>query len=60
MQPWDVVPPEPAEFLRTVCLGPYVDRLPAELRDPYIADVLALEDDPLVLDYVRLNIEARL
>jgi trans-aconitate 2-methyltransferase len=59
LQPWDIVPPEPAEFLRTVCLGPYVDRLPAELRDPYIADVLALEDDPPVLGYVRLNIEAR-
>jgi trans-aconitate 2-methyltransferase len=59
LQPWDIAPPEPAEFLRTVCLGPYVDRLPAQLRDPYVADVLALEDDPLVLGYVRLNIEAR-
>jgi trans-aconitate 2-methyltransferase len=59
LQPWDIVPPEPAEFLRTVCLGPYVDRLPPELRDPFIADVLVLEEDPLVLGYVRLNIEAR-
>ncbi len=59
LQPWDVVPPEPAEFLRTVCLGPHMDRLPAELRDPFIADVLALEEEPLVLDYVRLNIDAR-
>jgi trans-aconitate 2-methyltransferase len=58
LQPWDIVPPEPAEFLRTVCLGPYVDRLPEELRDRYVADVLALEDDPLVLGYVRLNIAA--
>jgi trans-aconitate 2-methyltransferase len=58
LQPWDIVPPEPAEFLRTVCLGPYVDRLPEELREPFVADVIALEDDPLVLDYVRLNIEA--
>lgn len=58
LQPWDVTPPEPAEFLRTVCLGPHVDRLPEELRDPFIADVLALEDDPLVLGYVRLNIDA--
>ena len=60
LQPWDVTPPEPAEFLRTVCLGPHMDRLPEELRDPFVADVLALEDDPLVLDYVRLNIDARL
>ena len=59
LQPWDVTPPEPAEFLRTVCLGPHMDRLPEVLRDPFIADVLALEDDPLVLGYVRLNIDAR-
>jgi trans-aconitate 2-methyltransferase len=58
LQPWDIVPPEPAEFLRTVCLGPYVDRLPEELRDSFIADVMALEEDPLVLGYVRLNIDA--
>ncbi len=58
LQPWDIVPPEPAEFLSTVCLGPYLDQLPEDLRDPYVADVIALEDDPLVLDYVRLNIEA--
>jgi trans-aconitate 2-methyltransferase len=58
LQPWDIVPPEPAEFLRTVCLGPYVDRLPGELREPFVAEVIALEDDPLVLDYVRLNIAA--
>lgn len=58
LQPWDIVPPEPAEFLRTVCLGPHVDRLPEELRDPFIADVIALEEDPLVLGYVRLNVDA--
>jgi trans-aconitate 2-methyltransferase len=58
LQPWDVVPPEPAEFLRTVCLGPHVDRLPEELRDPFIADILELEEEPLVLGYVRLNIDA--
>ena len=58
LQPWDIVPPEPAEFLRTVCLGPHMDALPEELRDPFVADVIALEDEPLVLDYVRLNIDA--
>jgi trans-aconitate 2-methyltransferase len=58
LQPWDVLPPEPAEFLRTVCLGPHVDRLPEELREPFVADVLALEDEPLVLGYIRLNIDA--
>jgi len=58
LQPWDVVPPEPAEFLRTVCLGPHVDRLPEELRERYVDDVLAIEEEPLVLHYVRLNIDA--
>jgi len=59
LQPWTIVPPEPAEFLRTVCLGPHVDRLPEELRDRFVADVLAGEAEPLELEYVRLNIEAR-
>ncbi len=34
LQPWTIEPPEPAEFLRTVCLGPHIDRLPEELRAP--------------------------
>lgn len=59
LQPWAVVPPEPAEFLRTVCLGHQVDRLPVELRDPFVDAVLAAEPEPLRLEYVRLNIEAR-
>ncbi len=59
LHPWDVIPPEPAEFVRTVCLGPQLDRLPEDLRAPFVADVLAEEDEPLCLRYVRLNIEAR-
>ena len=58
LQPWTIVPPEPAEFLRTVCLGPHVDRLPEGLRDRYVRDVLVAEPEPLELEYVRLNIEA--
>ncbi len=58
LQPWAVSPPEPAEFLRTVCLGAHVDRLPEELRDRFVSEVLAAEDEPLRLEYVRLNIEA--
>jgi trans-aconitate 2-methyltransferase len=58
LQPWDVVPPEPAEFLRTICLGPYVDALPAELGDQFVAAVIAAEPEPLILRYVRLNISA--
>jgi trans-aconitate 2-methyltransferase len=59
LQPWDVTPPEPEQFLRTVCLHPHVERLPQELRDPFVADVIAAAGEPLLLDYVRLNIDAR-
>ncbi len=59
LQPWQVVPPDPAEFLGAVCLGPHLDRLPEPLRDTFVADVLTAEGEPLTLDYVRLNIEAR-
>ena len=59
LQPWTIEPPEPAEFLRTVCLGPHMDRLPEELRAPFVERVLEREPDPLQMDYVRLNIEAR-
>lgn len=58
LQPWTVEPPEPAEFLRTVCLGAQVEELPTDLRDPFVDAILAEEPKPLALDYVRLNIEA--
>lgn len=59
LQPWTIEPPEPAEFLRTVCLGPHMDRLPEELRAPFVERVLEDEPSPLQMDYMRLNIEAR-
>jgi trans-aconitate 2-methyltransferase len=59
LQPWTIEPPEPAEFLRTVCLGPHMDRLPEELQMPFVERVLECEQDPLQMEYVRLNIEAR-
>jgi trans-aconitate 2-methyltransferase len=58
LEPWPVEPPEPATFARTVCLGAHVERLPEELRDRFVADVLATQPQPLRLEYVRLNIEA--
>jgi trans-aconitate 2-methyltransferase len=58
LQPWTIEPPEPAEFLRTVCLGPHMDRLPEELQAPFVEKVLEREPDPLQMEYVRLNIEA--
>jgi trans-aconitate 2-methyltransferase len=59
LQPWDAQPPEPEHYLRSVCLHPHMERLPEALREPYITDVIAEAGSPLVLDYVRLNIDAR-
>jgi trans-aconitate 2-methyltransferase len=58
LEPWRVVPPEPAEFSRTITLSGHIDRLPAELHDRFVADVLAEAGEPLTLDYVRLNVDA--
>ena len=37
---WPVRPPEPREFVRTVCLGSHADRLPEELREPFLDAVV--------------------
>jgi trans-aconitate 2-methyltransferase len=54
-----VQPEQPYEFAYTVTLGPHLARLPEELRRPFAEAVLEAEDDPLILRYVRLNIDAR-
>jgi trans-aconitate 2-methyltransferase len=55
---------EAAEFLATVVLRHHLERLPEELRGPYAREVAERRaaDDPqgrVVLDYMRLNLEAR-
>lgn len=59
LQRKDTRPAEPKAFLATVTLGPQLERLPDELKDPFIDEVAKGMGEPLVLDYVRLNIEAR-
>jgi trans-aconitate 2-methyltransferase len=54
-----VEPGDPESFVSTVCLGAHLDRLPEDLREPYTADVLVVAGEPLLLEYVRLNIDAR-
>ncbi len=51
-------PEHPREFLTTVVLGPHVQQLPVELRERFMDDVLAKLGEPVVVDYVRLNIDA--
>ena len=55
----DVDPGDPAAYLRAICLGSFLTRLPEDLREPFVADALARLPDPLVIHYVRLNILAR-
>jgi trans-aconitate 2-methyltransferase len=58
LQPAPKQPEEPREFLSTIVLGPHYQHLPAELREQFIDDVLAELGEPVVVDYVRLNIDA--
>lgn len=59
LEPRPVRPPEPREFIRTVCLVAHADPLPEELRAELLDAVMTrLGPDP-ELDYVRLNISAR-
>ena len=51
-------PEHPREFLATIVLGPHVQQLPEKLREPFMDDVLARLGEPVVVDYVRLNIDA--
>jgi trans-aconitate 2-methyltransferase len=57
LEPHPVVPDDPGNYLRAVCLGYHLEQLPEELRDGYVSAVL--ERAPEELDYVRLNIVAR-
>jgi trans-aconitate 2-methyltransferase len=59
LEPSRIVPEDPADFLRSVTLGVHLPRLPAELRDVFVREVLARAGKPVVLDYVRLNMDAR-
>jgi trans-aconitate 2-methyltransferase len=59
LEPSPVVPPEPREYMRSICLGPYQEALPEELRGPFVDAVAERAGEQPVLDYVRLNIVAR-
>jgi trans-aconitate 2-methyltransferase len=59
LEPAPVQPEYPREFLSTIVLGPHVQQLPGELREPYMDEVMAELREPVVVDYVRLNIDAR-
>jgi hypothetical protein len=58
LEPKPTTPPRPREFLGTVIFAPYLERLPAGLRDQFLDELEPLLGEPLVLDYVRLNWDA--
>jgi trans-aconitate 2-methyltransferase len=58
LEPAPREPEEPREFLSTIVLGPHYQQLPPALREPFMDDVLAELGEPVVVDYVRLNIDA--
>lgn len=59
LEPKPLQPEDPLTFTSTVTLGPLLAQLPEEKRRPFAEAVLGEAEQPLVLDYVRLNIEAR-
>jgi trans-aconitate 2-methyltransferase len=59
LEPKSVTPADPRAFIQTVCVVRHLDRLPAELKPPFVERVLEAAGEPLVLDYVRLNMTAR-
>lgn len=59
LEPSPVVPEYTVDYLRTVCLGHHIERLPPELREAYVEAVADRCGQPVELDYVRLNIGAR-
>jgi trans-aconitate 2-methyltransferase len=59
LEPKSVAPADPRAFVQTVCLVRHLDPLPEGLRERFVDRVLERAGDPLVLDYVRLNMTAR-
>ena len=47
-------------FVETVCLLRHLEPLPEVLREPFVDRVLDRVGEPLVLDYVRLNMSGKI
>jgi trans-aconitate 2-methyltransferase len=55
----DVAVDDAAGYLRAICLGSFLARLPEDLHEPFVAAAVERLGAPLSVDYVRLNILAR-
>jgi len=58
LEPWPVNPDDIETYLRTICLGPYLERLPEAEHELFAAAVAQRVGGEL--DYVRLNIVANM
>ena len=55
-----IVPDDPREYVAVVGLAAHHERLPEELRAPFVDAVIDnVTEDPFTVRYIRLNIEAR-
>ncbi|HEY7934145.1 MAG TPA: class I SAM-dependent methyltransferase [Solirubrobacteraceae bacterium] len=58
LEPAPREPEHAREFLATIVLGPHVQQLPQSLRESFMDEVMLELEQPVVVDYVRLNIDA--
>ncbi len=59
LEPNPVVPDDPLAYLTTIALRDHLSRLPGDRQSEFTNDVLTLLPEPVTVDYVRLNIDAR-
>jgi len=59
LQEWPVAPENPREYFATIVLGSHLERLPEADRGPFVDAVVAEMGEPVVANYVRLNLLAR-
>jgi trans-aconitate 2-methyltransferase len=55
---FEAQPDDPRSFMRASGFAPILERLPAGLHDRFVEAVFARLPEPVVFDYVRLNIDA--
>lgn len=58
LTPRPVTPDDPVEWFSTIVLGAHVQQLPERLRRPFAQEVATRMPQPVVVDYVRLDIDA--
>lgn len=59
LEPAPQRPEDPFTYLSTICCGAHLEQLPEERREDFVRDVIAAMPEPDVVEYVRLNIDAR-